>query len=104
MPYWQGVRYRSDGGSPEQYLDKDGGEAPPEAYEHFARKWMRRFGIKPAGRHKMAAGQTIDELRLDLLESSEISEEQLAEREGIDLESLKKSLRRGRQKRSRTTE
>ena len=40
---------------------------------------MRRFGIKPAGRHKMA-GQTINELRLDLLESSEISEEQLAER------------------------
>jgi hypothetical protein len=101
MPYWKGVRYRSIG-SPEQYLDKDGNEAPPEAYKHFARKWMRRVGIKPAGRRKMATGQTIDELRLALLESG-VSEEQLAEREGIDIESLRKSFRRGRQRRSLAT-
>jgi hypothetical protein len=101
MPYWKGVRYRSIG-SPEEYLDKDGNEAPPEAYEHFARKWMRRVDIKPAGRRKMAAGQTIDELRLDLLESG-INEERLAERERIDIESLRKSLRRGRHRRGSAT-
>jgi hypothetical protein len=102
MPPWKGVRYRSDGGSPEQYLDKDGNEAPPEAYEHFARKWMWRTGIKPAGRQKMTAGQTIDELRLDLFESG-ISEEKLAERDGLDIEYIKKSLRRGRKRRDRAT-
>ena len=98
MPYWRGVRYQSIG-SPEQYLDRDGNEAPPEAYKHFARKWMRRVDIKPAGRRQMATGQTVDELRLAMLESG-VSEEQLAEREGIDIESLRKSLRRGRQRQS----
>jgi hypothetical protein len=96
MPRWKGVRYRVVG-SPEWYYDEDGNEAPPEAVEHFTRKWMMRSGLKPAGRRKMTAGQTIDELRLDLLESG-ISEEQIAKREGIDIESLRKSFRRGRQR------
>ena len=48
----------------------------------------------------MDEGQTIDELRLAELESG-ASEKQLAEREGIDIESLRKSLRRGRKRRSK---
>jgi hypothetical protein len=102
MPSWGGVRYRSDGCSPEQYLDDDGNGAPPEAYEHFARKWMRRVGIKKAGRHEMTAGQTIDELRLELWEGG-LSYEDIATRDKIDIESAKKSIRRGRRRRNRAT-
>ena len=42
---YNGVRYRDGRGSPDLLADKDGNEAPPEAYEKSARKAMMRAGI-----------------------------------------------------------
>ena len=98
MPIWEGESYRSDGGSPERYFSKKTGEeAPPEAYKHFARKWMRRAGIKPAGRHKKATGETAGEQCLTML-CQGLSWEEIAKARGISLDSVERNVRRAKRK------
>ena len=97
----KGVRYLSDGCSPERYFDQNGNEAPPEGYDLVTQRWLRRSGRKLAGRHRLAAGDSIHELRLVAHENG-ASEEELARREGIDIESIKHSLRRARREREQS--
>jgi hypothetical protein len=100
-----GARWWSDGCSPERYWsgrNGTGNEAPPEVYEAVTEKWMRRIDRKPAGRRRMPPEQTIDELRLRELESGRASEEELTRRDGLDIESLRRSIRRARSARKQS--
>jgi hypothetical protein len=93
MPLWKGRQYMP-GGSPLTWFAKDDGSAasPEVAAEldlRHARKMMARTGIKPAGRNELkltaggrrralcAQGHTVDEI---------------ADMEGVDADSVRRSM------------
>jgi hypothetical protein len=75
----------------------DGSPAPPEAVAQFVRKEMRRAGIKPAGRRKAAPGTTKGEKRMGWVKDGH-KPERIAEKVGIEPESVKRSIRRAKQR------
>jgi hypothetical protein len=96
---------------------KDRTKAPPEIVPTLngllARKAMKRAEIAPAGRHKLPAGETIDEQRLATFErlvpvheharrsSGQVRRtiEDMAAKANITFEAMQRSIRRGRRRR-----
>lgn len=97
MPFYRGIRYKTDGCSPETYRDRDGNEAPPEAARMFVKKQMRRWAIKEAGRPPKM-GLTEGEQRLALLEGG-MDLEQIADHCGVEIETVTRTIRRAQQRR-----
>jgi hypothetical protein len=100
MPTYRGRSY-SLIGSPEQWLaDDDYSLAPPEAVtalnKRALRKLKQRLGHKPSGALRKA--QTVGEHRRAMLKQG-FSIEQIAESEGLDYETIERSLRRDAQRR-----
>jgi hypothetical protein len=88
-------------GTPLEWLGKHNRsvEAPPDIAadltERHTRKMMGRTGIKPAGRRKVGPGGTVGERRRELCALGH-TPEQIAEAEGVEVETVLRSMRPSR--------
>jgi hypothetical protein len=85
--------------SPPGWCDRDGipatDEEAAELNKRALGKFKTRLGHKKPGPQRLESGETIGEQRLALLEEG-VSMEQIAERHGHDIDVVRRSLSRGR--------
>jgi hypothetical protein len=118
---YRGVRYELRY-SPGEWWAENGTKAPPEIVHELDqlqwRKATKRAKRKPAGRHELPPGETIDEQRLATLESMvpahEVARrssgkkrramEKMAADEDLDVDVIRRSINRGHQRRRKRQE